>query len=90
MQFYSYSGYLKSHNNLDLEIKLMLPDNQIFSGTIYVPTNSCTRRVKSYKRGTCKAWTEQLFIIFMIRAYTDFHTYELEVLLKAWNIFFVF
>ena len=25
MQFYSSSGYLKSHNNLDLEIKLMLP-----------------------------------------------------------------
>ena len=29
MQFYSDSGYLKSHNNLDLEIKLMLPHNQI-------------------------------------------------------------
>ena len=27
---------------------------------------SSTRRVKSCKRGTCKAWTEQLFIISMI------------------------
>ena len=44
---------------------------------------SITRRVKSCKRGTCKAWTEQLFIISMIRAYTDFHTYELGVLFKA-------
>ena len=29
MQFYSDSSYLKSHNNLDLEIKLILPHNQI-------------------------------------------------------------
>ena len=48
---------------------------------------SSTRRVKSCIWGTCKAWTEQLFIISMIRAYTDFHTYELGVLFKAWNIF---
>ena len=48
---------------------------------------SSTRRVKSCKRGTCKAWIEQLFIISMIRAYTDFHTYVLGVLFKAWNIF---
>jgi hypothetical protein len=27
MQFYSSSNYLKSHNNLDLEIKLMRPQN---------------------------------------------------------------
>ena len=46
MQFYSDSGYLKSHNNLDMEIKLMLPHNQIFSGTTHVPTSSSTRRVK--------------------------------------------
>ena len=51
---------------------------------------SSTRRVKSCIRGTCKAWTEQLFIISMIRAYTDFHTYELGVLFKAWNIFFFY
>jgi len=44
---------------------------------------SSTRRVKSCIRGTCKAWTEQLFIISMIRAYTDFHTYVLGVLFKA-------
>ena len=31
MQFYYDLGYLKTHNNLDLEIKLMLPHNQIFS-----------------------------------------------------------
>jgi len=48
---------------------------------------SSTRRVKSCTRGTCKARTEQLFIISMIRAYTDFHTYVLGVLFKAWNIF---
>ena len=87
MQFYSGSGYLKSHNNLDLEIKLMLPLKPDFSGTTYVPTSSSTRRVNSCIRGTCKAWTEQLFIISMIRAYTDFHTYELGVLFKAGNIF---
>ena len=51
---------------------------------------SSTRRVKGCIRGTCKAWTEQLFIISMTRAYTNFHTYELGVLFKAWNIFFVF
>ena len=51
---------------------------------------SSTRRIKSCIWGTCKAWTEQLFIISMIRAYTDFHTYELGVLFKTWNIFFVF
>ena len=51
---------------------------------------SSTRRVKSYKRGTWKARTEQLFIISMIRAYTSFHTYELGVLFKAWNIFLCF
>jgi len=44
---------------------------------------SITRRVKSCKRGTCKAWTEQLFIITMIRAYMDFHTYMSGVLFKA-------
>ena len=32
---------------------------------------SSTRRVKGCIRGTCKAWTEQLFIISMIRAYAD-------------------
>ena len=48
---------------------------------------SSTRRVKGCIRGTCKAWTEQLFIISMMRAYTDFHTYVLGVLFKAWNIF---
>ena len=48
---------------------------------------SSTRRVKSCIWGTCKAWTEQLFIISMIRAYMDFHTYVLGVLFKAWNIF---
>ena len=48
---------------------------------------SSTRRIKSCIWGSCKAWTEQLFIISMIRAYTDFHTYELGVLFKAWNIF---
>jgi len=87
MHFYSGSGYLKSHNNLDLEIKLMLPHKPDFSGTTYVPTSSSIRRVNSCIRGTCNAWTEQLFIISMIRAYTDFHTYELEVLFKTWNIF---
>ena len=50
---------------------------------------SSIKRVKSCIRGTCKAWTGQLFIISMIRAYTDFHTYVLGVLFKAWNIFFV-
>ena len=45
-----------------------------FSGTTYVPTSSSTRRVKSCKQDTCKAWTEQLFIISMTRTYTDFHT----------------
>ena len=44
---------------------------------------SSTRRVKSCIRETCKAWTEQLFIISMIRAYTDFHTFELGALFKA-------
>ena len=87
MQFYSDSSYLKSHNNLDLEIKLMLPFKPDFCGTTYVPTSSSTRRVNSCLWGTCKAWTEQLFIISMIRAYTDFHTYELGVLFKAWNFF---
>ena len=51
---------------------------------------SSTRRVKSCIRGTCKAWTEQLFIISMIRAYTDFHTYELGVLFEAWNFFYIY
>ena len=51
---------------------------------------SSTRRVKSCIWGTCKAWTEQLFIISMIRAYTDFHTYVLRVLFEAWNIFLCF
>ena len=51
---------------------------------------SSTKRVKSCIWGTCKAWTEQLFIISMIRAYTDFHTYVLGVLFKAWNIFLCF
>jgi len=83
MHFYSGSGYLKYHNNLDLEIKLMLLHKPDFSGTTYVPTSSSIRRVNSCIRGTCKAWTEQLFIISMIRAYTDFHTYELEVLFKT-------
>jgi hypothetical protein len=83
MQFYSDLGYLKSHNNLDLEIKLMLPLKPDFCGTTYVPTSSSTRRVNSCIRGTCKAWTEQLFIISMIRAYTDFHTYALGILFKA-------
>ena len=59
------------------------PTQPDFSGTTYVPASSSTRRVNSYIRGTCKAWTKQLFIISMIRAYTDFHTYELEVLFKA-------
>ena len=49
---------------------------------------SSTRRVKGCIQGTCKAWTEQLFIISIKRAYTDFHTYELGVLFKAWNTFF--
>ena len=49
---------------------------------------SSTRRVKSCIWGTCKAWSEQLFIISMIRACTDFHTYVLGVLFKAWNTFF--
>ena len=44
-----------------------------FSGTTYVPTSSSTRRVNCCLRGTCKAWAEQLFIISMIRSYTDFH-----------------
>ena len=88
MQFYFDLGYLKSHNNLDLEIKLLLPLKPDFSGTTYVPTSSSTRRVKSYIWGTCKARTEQLFIISMVRAYTNFHAYESEVLFKAWNIFF--
>ena len=48
---------------------------------------SSTRRIKSCIWGTGKAWTEQLFIISMIRAYTDFHTYMSGVLFKAWNIF---
>ena len=65
----------------------MLPFKPDFSGTTYVPTSSSTRRVKSCIRGTCKAWTEQLFIISMIRAHTDFHTYVLGVLFKAWNVF---
>ena len=47
MQFYSDSGHLKSHNNLDLEIKLMLPLKPDFSGTTYVPTSSSTKRVNS-------------------------------------------
>ena len=66
------------------------PTQPDFSGTTYVPTSSSTRRVNSCLRGTCKAWTEQLFIISMIRAYTNFHTYELGVLFKAWNIFLCF
>ena len=90
MQFYFDSGRLKSHNNLDLEIKLILPLKPDFSGTTYVPTSSSTRRVNSCIRGTCKAWTEQLFIISKIRAYKDFHTYELGVLFKALNIFLCF
>ena len=60
-----------------------------FSGTTYVPTGSSTRRVNSCIRGTCIAWIEQLFIISMIRAYTDFHTYVLGVLFKAWIFFCV-
>ena len=59
------------------------PTQPDFSGTTYVPTSSSTRRVNSCKQGTCKAWTEQLFIISMIRAYTDFHTYMLGILFKA-------
>ena len=59
------------------------PTQPDFSGTTYVPTSSSTRRVNSCIRGTCKAWIEQPFIISMIRAYTDFHTYELGVLFKA-------
>ena len=59
------------------------PTQPDFSGTTYVPTSSSTRRVNSCIRGTFKAWTKQLFIITMIRAYTDFHTYELGVLFKA-------
>jgi hypothetical protein len=47
MQFYSGSNYLKSHNNLDLEIKLMRPQNQIFNdNNFHVPTSSSTQRVK--------------------------------------------
>jgi len=53
--FDSNVGYLESHNDLDMEIKLMLTRNQIFSGVYYVPTSSSTWRVKSYKQGTCKA-----------------------------------
>ena len=59
------------------------PTRLDFSGTTYVPTSSSTRRVKSCIQGTFKAWTEQLFVISIIRAYTDFHTYELGVLFKA-------
>ena len=66
------------------------PTRLDFSGTTYVPTSSSTRRVNSCIRGTCKAWIEQLFIISMIRAYTDFRTYELGVLFKALNIFLCF
>jgi hypothetical protein len=94
MQFYSSSNYLKSHNNLDLEIKLKHPQNQIFNNNnFHVPTSSSTRRVKSCIQGACKAWIEQLFIISKIRAYTDFHTYELGVFFlcsaketKVWNL----
>ena len=50
---------------------------------------SSTRRVKVVYEALAKAWTEQLFIISIIRAYMDFHTYVLGVLFKAWNIFFV-
>ena len=59
------------------------PTQLDFSGSTYVPTSSSTRRVKSCKQGTFKAWIEQLFIISMIRAYTDFYTHELGVLFKA-------
>ena len=55
MQFYFDSGYLKSHNNLDQEIKLMLPLKPDFSGTTYVPTSSSTRRVNSCIRGTLQS-----------------------------------
>ena len=68
---------------LRLGIQAHAPTQPDFSGTTYVPTSSSTRRVKSCEQGTCKAWTEQLFIISMIRAYTNFHTYELGVLFKA-------
>ena len=88
MQFYSDSGHLKSHNNLDQEIKLMLPLKPDFSGTTYVPTSSSTRRVNSCKQGSYKAWTQQLFIISMIRAYTDFHTYSWEFYSKHETHFF--
>ena len=55
MQFYSDSGHLKSHNNLDLEVKLMLPLKPDFSGTTYVPTSSSTRRINSCIRGTLQS-----------------------------------
>ena len=55
MQFYSDSSHLKSHNNLDQEIKLMLPLKLDFSGTTYVPTSSSTRRVNSCIRGTLQS-----------------------------------
>src|SRR6185312_11360779 len=64
------------------------PTQPDFSGTTYVPTSSSTRRVNSCIRGTCKAWIEQPFIISMIRAYTDFHTYSWEFYSKHETHFF--
>ena len=90
MQFLFWFGLSQISQQLRLGNQAHAPTQPDFSGTTYVPTSSSTRRVNSCIRGTFKAWTKQLFIITMIRAYTDFHTYELGVLFKAWNIFLCF
>ena len=85
--FKSGLGYLESLNNLDFGNWPHASTQPYFSGTKNVPTSSCTRRVKSYKRGIYGAWTEQLIIISKARAYTDFHSYFYSIM---GNIFFGF
>ena len=76
-------GLSQISQQLRLANQAHAPTQLDFSGTTHVPTSSSTRRVNSCIRGSCKTWTEQLFIISMIRAYTDFHAYELGVLFEA-------
>jgi len=77
--FNSNVDHLESHNNLDLENHVNAPTQIDLNCVYYVPTSSGTRRVKSYKRSTCKAQIEQLFIISKIRVCTDFHTFILNM-----------
>ena len=77
--FNSNVGHLKSHNNLDLENHVNAPTQIDLNCVCYVPTSYGTRWVKSYKRGTCKAQTENLFIISKIGVCTDVHTFILSM-----------